>query len=323
MWIYGTQDVENENELRDIPNNVTFIALENLDYIQLMANKTDQQIVLNDQRKLGYAEYGVSSGYPIIYCHGSQSSRLEMHYDLSFALQNDLRILTIDRPGHGLSDHNPKGDILSFANDVRELTIQLGLDRYSVAGMSAGAPFALGLAYSMPEKINKVAIISGFAPYTADSKQYLTKEVRVMLGLAKSFPFLLRLLLKVQSKQLMKNPQKALANFLKIMSEPDQEILKKDSVLNIIEAMFKEAFKNGSNGVAHEITKILVRDWGFHMQDIKVPVTFWQGMKDTNVPYQWAELMHDKIENATINRFEDEGHLIIFQHAQEIFKDLV
>lgn len=285
-------------------------------------NNIDQHIILKDKRKLGFAEYGYMQGFPIIYCHGSQSSRLEMHYDLSFAIANDLRIITIDRPGHGISNFNPNGSILKFAEDVKQLTDHLKIDSFSVAGMSAGAPFALGIAYLYPNSVKKVAIISGFTPFNSDSKKYLSKEVKIMLNLAKSLPFLLKILLKKQSKQLAKTPQKALQGFLKIMSEPDQKVLEDKSIMKLIENMFVEAFRNGSQGVAYEISKILVRDWNFELNEIKVPVTFWQGKKDNNVPYKWAELMKNEIQNAKLNSFSDEGHLIIFQHAMEIFMDL-
>jgi pimeloyl-ACP methyl ester carboxylesterase len=285
-------------------------------------NKLNQQIKLTDNRTLGFADYGTENGYPILYCHGSQSSRLEVHYDLSFATENNLRIITIDRPGHGLSDFNPSGTILSFAQDVKQLVNHLNIDKFSVVGMSAGSPFALGIAYSFPQNIDNTSIISGFAPYTKESKQFLTKDVKAMLGLAKTFPFILKLMLKFQARQLKSNPKKALKGFLKIMSAPDQEELKKEAVMNIIEIMFAEAFRNGSEGVAYEISKLLVRDWRFNLSEIKVPVTFWQGKKDNNVPFQWAKLMQNEIPNAKLNTFSDEGHLIIFNHALEIFTNL-
>ncbi len=64
-----------------------------------------------------------------------------------------LRIITIDRPGHGESDFNPTGTILTVTRDVRELITQLHIPQFSVAGMSAGAPFALGISTFFPEKI--------------------------------------------------------------------------------------------------------------------------------------------------------------------------
>lgn len=285
-------------------------------------NKISQHIILEDKRKLGFAQYGNSKEYPIIYCHGSQSSRLEMHYDIYFAIENDLRIITIDRPGHGLSDFNPNGSILQFAKDVKQLIDYLEINKFSVVGMSAGAPFALGIAYLIPENIYKTSIISGFAPFNNESKKYLSKEVKLMLNLAKTFPFLLKILLKVQVKILEKNPKKALNGFLKIMSQPDQEILKNKAVVKVIENTFKEAFRNGSKGVAYEISNLLVRNWGFELNEIQVPVTLWQGNKDNNVPFQWAEYMSSKIKGSHLKEYPEKGHLLMFEYAKEIFTDL-
>ena len=262
-------------------------------------SKIDQYFTLADNRKLCFSEYGPHSGYPIIYCHGSQSSRLEMHHDMSFARTHNLKIITIDRPGHGRSDFNPTGSILGFARDIKQLMAHLKLDKFSVVGMSADLLLL----------IKKV-------------KPYLSKEVKLMLGIAKNFPFLLKLLLQLQVKQLNKNPKKALQGFLKIMSLPDQEILKKDAVLLVIENMFKEAFRDGYRGVAHEISNLLVKDWGFSLEGIHVPVTFWQGGQDNNVPAEWAKLMSSKIKGSNLKQFPEEGHLIIFEHAEEIFMDL-
>ncbi len=285
-------------------------------------NRINQNIILKDGRKLGFAEYGKVNGYPIIYCHGSQSSRLEIHYDHSFAIENDLRIIIIDRPGHGISDFNPNGSILEFARDAKQLIAHLEIDKLSVAGMSAGSPFALGMSYLLPENIYKTSIISGFAPYNQEITKYLSSEVKIMLYLAKTFPILFKVLIKIQAKQIIHKPKKILNGFLRIMSEPDQKTLKNQLVINTIESMFKEAFRNGSKGVAYEISNLLVRNWEFDLNEIQVPVTFWQGKKDNNVPFEWAQYMSHKIKGANLKIFPEKGHLLIFEHAKEIFKDL-
>jgi len=168
----------------------------------------DHQIILEDKRKVSYSEYGSKSGYPIIYCHGSQSSRLEMHYDLSFAFDSNIRIISIDRPGHGYSDFNPNGSILSFANDIDQLLKNLDIDEISVLGMSAGAPFAMGIAHELKTKTKKIGIVSGFAPYRNETANELSKEVDVLLKLARSFPLLLRVMLKIQNWQLKRTLKK-------------------------------------------------------------------------------------------------------------------
>jgi len=119
-----------------------------------------------------------------------------------------------------------------------------------------------------------------------------------------------------------KNPKKALNNFLKIMSAPDQEILKNENVMHVIEEMFKEAFKNGSKGIAYEISKILVQDWKFEISDISTPAFIWHGSEDNNVPKAWAIYTNRKIPNSRLKIFPNEGHLIIFNNAYEIFTTL-
>jgi len=197
----------------------------------------NNHILLSDKRKLAYAEYGIKEGYPIIYCHGSQSSRLEMHYDLSFAKNHNIRIIAIDRPGHGESDFNPSGTIKSFAEDTKELIDKIGIKEFSVLGMSAGAPFAMGIAKYLDQKTKLLGIVSGFAPLTNETQKALGKEVRLLLKMARTFPIALKIMLKFQSWQIKRNPKTALKNFLKIMSTPDQEILRNEAVLQVIGRM--------------------------------------------------------------------------------------
>ena len=140
--------------------------------------------------------------------------------------------------------------------------------------------------------------------------------------MAKSVPFILRVLLKTQTNSIKKKPRKSLQNFTKSMSKPDQKVLQNDAVIGVMETMFQEAFRNGSTGVAHEICNLLLYDWGFKINEIQVPVHFLQGEQDKNVPFEWAQLMHKQTKNGTLRSFANEGHLIIFKHAEEIFRNL-
>jgi len=245
-----------------------------------------------------------------------------MHYDLSFAQKHQLRIISMDRAGHGASSFNPKASIKSFTEDLEELLKHLAIDKFSIAGMSAGAPFALGTAHYLNEMVHKTAIISGFIPYNDESKKQLGKGVNLLLKMAKGFPFILRFMLKMQAKQIKKNPKKAVKQFLKIMSAPDQEVLKNAEVMKIIEEMFTESFAHGHEGVAHEISNVLTQDWGFNLEQINSSIQIWQGDMDNNVPAAWAKILNESLPNSTLKILEGEGHLIIFQHVDEIFGSL-
>ena len=103
------------------------------------------------------------------------------------------------------------------------------------------------------------------------------------------------------------------------MSWPDQEILRSSLILNIIKRMFKEAFKKGSRGVAFELSKILVQDWGFELKDIESNTYIWHGFEDSNVPVNWSMFFRSCIPNSQLKIIKNEVHLILFKYAEEIF----
>ena len=75
-------------------------------------NQRSLQIILSDGRKLAYAEYGKSDGYPIFYFHGSPASRLEpLILGEQVLERSGLRIIAPDRPGMGAPIFSP--DVVS------------------------------------------------------------------------------------------------------------------------------------------------------------------------------------------------------------------
>src|SRR5215204_6621953 len=131
---------------------------------------TSHTITLPDGRQLGYALYGPADGRPVLYFHGTPSSRLELlllhHYgkDLGAMLSEaGLKLVAVDRPGMGLSTFDPQGDFLSFSSDVGVLMDKLGMNTGAVMGWSGGGPYTLALAYKFPERISHACIICGFS----------------------------------------------------------------------------------------------------------------------------------------------------------------
>src|SRR5439155_16354079 len=103
--------------------------------------RPDNVIRLRDNRLLGYAEYGTSSGYPVIFFHGMPGSRLEGALGHEAAIGQNVRLVAPDRPGYGLSDFKRRRRMLDWADDVVELADALGIDRFAVAGISGGGPY--------------------------------------------------------------------------------------------------------------------------------------------------------------------------------------
>jgi hypothetical protein len=119
---------------------------------------------LHDGRSLGYAEYGSQQGYPVLHFHGAGSSRLEYPGGDDDSPTTAVRLLVVDRPGHGLSSFQRQRRVLDWALDVNQLADHLGLDQFAVTGWSAGGPYALACAYALPERVKVGALLSGSAP---------------------------------------------------------------------------------------------------------------------------------------------------------------
>jgi pimeloyl-ACP methyl ester carboxylesterase len=129
----------------------------------------ESTIKLTDGRTLSYAIYGPVTGTPILYFHGTPSSRLELlllnnyRMDIEQLLhQTNLKVIAVDRPGMGLSTFNKNGTFLSFASDAKELLVYLNIKNCSVLCWSGGGPYALAIAHQYADVIKQVFIVCGF-----------------------------------------------------------------------------------------------------------------------------------------------------------------
>ena len=105
----------------------------------------DRHLVLPDGRRLTYREYGAPQGRPVIYHHGTPSSRVEPEaFGLAaVAAAQGVRLIVPDRPGMGGSDHQTGRALLDWPDDLGRLADHLGLPRFAVlASLSASASSA-------------------------------------------------------------------------------------------------------------------------------------------------------------------------------------
>ena len=82
------------------------------------------------------------------------------------------RLVALDLPGHGHSDHRPAGagyNIWDYAHDVLQVAEQFGWQRFSLLGHSMGAIVSVLLAGALPERVERLALIDGVIPYTGEA----------------------------------------------------------------------------------------------------------------------------------------------------------
>lgn len=287
-----------------------------------MKSKEDNIILLKDGRKLGYAVYGDVRGKPIFYFHGWPTSRFHAADLNTLAKKNHIKLISIDRPGIGLSDFKKTRTLLDWPDDVVELADQLHIKTFGVIGVSGGGPYAAACAYKIPQRLIKTVIVVGIAP------TYVPKLLEGMPFLTKfgwvnyaKYPLLRKgatLLHYINAKY---GPSLGLHRFM-FGAKKDRQALSDPKIREGIRRGYKETFRTGYKGAEQDL-ELYTNDWGFKLTDIKAKVFLFFGEADQNVPIAMGKYYHSKIKNSKLFTYLDEGHLIAKTHAEEILKVVI
>jgi len=280
-------------------------------------------IVLKDGRTLGYAELGNINGKPIFYFNGFPGSRLEARAGEEGIEKSGIRLISIDRPGLGLSDPKPKRTFLDWPDDVIELADALSIGKFAVIGISGGGPYSLACAYKIPAKrLVAAGICGGMGPLEAGTEG-MKKSNRVLFTISKKISWLLRFLMwfgfgrKCKS---VEDAQKLLLENLNDFPEADQKLFQDPRLNRLFAEETFEAFLQGSKWVAYEC-KLYARSWGFKLEDIspEIKIFIFHGEIDNQVPIGMARYMEKRIPNCEAIYFPNETHYgAALNHIEEM-----
>lgn len=273
---------------------------------------------LRDGRTLGYAEYGDPVGKPVFLFHGFPGSRLEAAWGHDAAANRGARLIGIDRPGYGLSEYNPGRTFLDWPGDVVELAAALGLERFAVAGISGGGPYAAACAYAIPRRLTRACIVSGLGPLDAPgATDGMCGQSRILYALGRYASWLGGLAIRAMERAARNPSVRFVDRMAASMPEPDRAILREPGVGAILLADVREAFLQGARGGIHEL-RMYTRPWRFRLEDIAMPVHLWQGSVDRRVPPSMGRYQASAIPDCHATFLEGEGHFLGIAHIGEI-----
>jgi len=137
--------------------------------------------------ELYYEDHG--SGQPVVLIHGYPLSGDSWEKQVPVLLDAGYRVITYDRRGFGKSSQPTTGynyDV--FAEDLRHLVTQLGLQDFTLVGFSmGGGEVARYLGKYGSKDVSKAVIISGVPPYllkTGDNPEGL--DASLFAGMEKA-----------------------------------------------------------------------------------------------------------------------------------------
>lgn len=283
------------------------------------------KIRLADGRWLGYQEYGVADGPPVFYFHGTPGSRLEFGLCETEGLQSGLRIISVDRPGMGLSSYHGGRRILDWSDDVVQLAAQLGYaeSQFGIIGLSGGAPYAAACAYKIPHRLSHVALVSGHTPIHAPGTRPGNQDK--LIELIARRPRLGELAFKLVDRRLDRRPDKVVQKLSQNWSAADKKlVLCSPAIYQKLVMNLNEASRCGPSGMVKDVS-LLARSWGFRLSDIQgVPISIWQGGCDRTVTPSMGNYFQQQIAGSELIIDSRAGHVTMFKwHAAEVFARFV
>lgn len=289
-----------------------------------MVIRYSQQIDFCGHPPLGILQCGDPLGKPLFYFHGFPGSRLEIQPADRAARISGIRLIGVDRPGYGRSGARPGRRLLDWPADIVRLADQLGLQRFSVLGVSGGGPYAAACAFKIPGRLAAVGICGGLAPMDAPADLAdMGWFNRGGLTVAGCCPPLVRPILILIRWILRRRPEGALAFVARRAGDPDTGILRRPDLFSVMRASFRESMRPGIQGAVDDL-RIYSRPWGFRIKDIRAgEVYLWHGEKDRLVPPQMGRKMAASMVDCRARFYPHEGHFsLVFHRMDEILSQL-
>jgi pimeloyl-ACP methyl ester carboxylesterase len=273
------------------------------------------------KNKLQYSTWGnLKSKDVILFFHGFPGSHIQARGLEKFVKKHDFGLIAVDRPGYGQSSFFKPGDFKTHLDNILELLSSLNIQKFSILGVSGGAPMSYLMASQVPERIQKLIIVGGLIPYDSKSRKLFSVYQSRVLRFRKWIPSSVIVPL---TNSILKyyGPEKKLQRFMTFLNEADKKALNNsENQLLILQSMI-EARRQQSNGIVWD-SDLFSNNW-FENCDLealkKIEIQYYHGKQDYILSYTMAEHMNKIFPHSKLNLFQEEGHYsLALGRAEEI-----
>jgi pimeloyl-ACP methyl ester carboxylesterase len=287
--------------------------------------KLEGNVAVGVDRQIGFAEFGDPQGRAVFWLHGTPGARRQIPLEArAYAERKHIRLIGLDRPGIGSSTFHQYPNVLAFADDLRTIADTLGIGQFAVVGLSGGGPYTLACAAAMPDRVVVAAVLGGVAP-TVGPEGIGGGLMGFGSKMAPALP-LIGLPLRLAAVGLVRliRPIGPLAVQAYAWVSPvgDRRLLERPE----FGAMFLDDLLNGSRkqlAAPFADVEVFAKDWGFRLDEVKVPVRWWHGDKDHIVPFEHGVHVVSRLPDAELYTLPGESHLAGLGRGEEILDTVI
>jgi pimeloyl-ACP methyl ester carboxylesterase len=263
---------------------------------------------------------------PLVVHHGTPGAGVPYEPFVQAAAARGLQYVAYSRPGYADAPRQEGRSVADCASAVAALLDERGVDRCHTLGWSGGGPHALACAALLGDRVIKAAVVAGVAPWDAeglDWKAGMGEENLEEFVAVEAGPDALRAFLDTARASLGGiTADQVVASLGDLIGEADRRAVP-GPFADWLAMSFRAALANSSDGWFDD-DMAFVRDWGFDLGAIGVPVTIWQGDDDRMVPFAHGQWVAAHVPGARAQLRRGEGHIsLLVDRFGEILDDLI
>jgi pimeloyl-ACP methyl ester carboxylesterase len=277
----------------------------------------------------GFVEYlvdGPSDARALLILHvGTPAAAVRWPGLIEAAASAGIRVASYSRAGYGASPRREGRSVADEAAITAAIADRLGVDRFFVAGWSGGGPVALASAALLPDRVQACTTLASIAPPVESGAAWRTfwSEDQLVEWDAAAGADVDALLPEYEAAAAMFG-RMTVRRLAAVGGPPDARAVAlghEEQIARPLVRSMRRAFAGGPYGYLDD-NLAQVRDWGFSVADIRVPVIVRHGGLDRLVPVANGRWLADAIPGAR-GVFLDAGHGSIVLPWSDVVTELV
>jgi len=277
-------------------------------------------ITTAEGRRIAYCEYGDPAGRPVIVAHGTPGSRYQARPVGAAGRAAGIRFIAPDRPGYGQTDERAPGadrDFADWAGDVTELADHLGLERFSMVGISGGGGYALAAAARLRPRVERVVLASAILPGAPRSAlRGRMRLVTLLYAACRRTPGIARAMFA--GTGVFRSARRA---NLDAWPDADRAILADARLVAAATDDAVEGMRAGPHAAVRDLARY-GRLPALPLEEITVPVVLLHGTDDATVPIGVARWADARLPESRVQPVAGAGHLFLTVDARPLIEAL-
>ncbi len=275
-----------------------------------------------DSTHIGYAEYGVKDGIPVLYFHSFTGCRNECAYQQKVVEQLGIRMIAPERPGYGISLPDEACGFHEWPQKLLPLLDYLGVDRFYIVAMSGSSAHALACAHQLPKRVRGLTLISpmGEVRTIEDVDGMMPLNRRVYELILRCPPQLSRFFAHIMARVFTTDPEAYLQRVTPHIAETDRHLLADAQLRAHIKATFVESRMQYKSAFSGDMLRYAA-PWNIPLEKITTPVSVWHGDENRHIPLHMAKSLAASLPNCRAHYLSGEGYYLNYSHWKEILQD--